>query len=143
VFGQLSSGCNSYLNLNEGIKMKFQIWMPILSVTILASCGGGDPTIQPTSIEEDANAFTGVRTKSVSAGLTTEYETTSLSSVSSGTNVSWRVVSDNSGVDTIPISDGANVSVALRSDQMTTELFEDDAAGTLVVAQSNDGLKIL
>jgi len=31
--------------------MKFQIWMPILSVTILASCGGGgggDPTIQPT-----------------------------------------------------------------------------------------------
>ena len=41
--------------------MKFQIWMPILSVTILASCGGGgggDPTIQPTSIEEDANAGT-------------------------------------------------------------------------------------
>ena len=126
--------------------MKFQIWTPILSVIILASCGGGgggDPTIQPTSIEEDANAFIGVRTKSVSAGLKTEYETTSLSSVSSGTNVSWRVVSDNSGVDTILISDGANVNVALRSDQMTTELFEDDAAGTLVVAQSNDGSKIL
>ena len=70
-------------------------------------------------------------------------EATSLSSVSSGTNVSWRVVSDNSGVDTILISDGANVNVALRSDQMTTELFEDDAAGTLVVAQSNDGSKIL
>ena len=126
--------------------MKFQIWMPILSVNILASFGGGvggDPTIQPTSIEDDANTFTGVRTKSVSAGLTTEFETTSLSGVSNGNNGSWRVVSDNSGVDTILISDGANVNVVLRSDQMTAQLFEDDAAETLVVAQSNDGSKIL
>lgn len=117
--------------------MKFQIWMPILSVNILASFGGGvggDPTIQPTSIEDDANTFTGVRTKSVSAGLTTEFETTSLSGVSNGNNGSWRVVSDNSGVDTILISDGANVNVVLRSDQMTAQLFEDDAAETLVVA---------
>lgn len=82
-----------------------------------------------------------MRTKSVSAGLTTEFETTSLSGVSTGNNGSWRVVSDNYGVDTILISDGANVNVALRSDQMTAQLFEDDAAGTLVVAQSNDGGK--